>query len=931
MSDERPIREPSESEPKASKPKVVHVFGAGIAGMTAAHELALRGFKVFVYESVKALDARGYHSLAIGGLARTQYFHRPRKGTISFQTEQPETSESARPPIHHDGSTSVSLGLDQARPFPSLWLEFQDEASELGKPPLTQRSLHDLKAALKKLTKKSAAELGCFTVRIQPFYDQSLNELQEVPAAQMADGSGARPDWTRAWERAHVVEKKVKTHLKGLHLPDPEDARVEVQEPSPANTELGQPPTARNWVRVVLERAIFPGEHGYRYFPSYYRHVFDTMRRIPIYDNNALPTPRTTYDNLVALPTIGIASETHPPFVTNWGPYSFPNSVSRELLDMSNLSALGITPQDVSQFSLRVLRYMLTSPERRAKELEDLSWWDYIEGLDPKTDKRLYCYSEAFTHLVQSSGRVLVALDGRFADARTTGNTYVQLLTDVIVPTEETHATLNGPTSAAWFSHWHTHLRRLGVQFVQGELTGFRQVPTEPGTGPRFEPLVKLAPGSQAASVDRDAYYVVAVDVVAAEKVAQGLPTLGVPAKLRGYTTLAPAKEGEPGTLPRCPTKEPGLFPWDRLQTLSGIQYFFTTEFNIIDGYLYLLDAPWGISAICSPIAWQHRPLQEKSQYQSLLSVDIGDWKKGSPAVGWKSAWECTPEELGQEALRQIRVALQQKENGRPSLDFNPPEPAFVHIDQGLVFDGKDPGQARIRSNNTPFLLPTVGDWRHRPGLEPWDPTSGAQLPLRPSPIPEGVWQAAHGGYWVHWDQIVFAGTYNKTFTRLTTMESANESARHAVNAILDHYQVTQRKPQPLKPQVYEPLFPSTPQGDYCRIWNPEANELPDLMLLRQQDAENFKWELPHPWDLLGVEVLPSILSHLSALGAGAPPATATPADAFAQVESLLRQLGKQTGSGGGAEGLVGLLRRIHSQLEESLRRAAADSRPPTS
>lgn len=24
-----------------------------------------------------------------------------------------------------------------------------------------------------------------------------------------------------------------------------------------------------------------PGEHGFRFFPSFYRHVFDTMRRIP--------------------------------------------------------------------------------------------------------------------------------------------------------------------------------------------------------------------------------------------------------------------------------------------------------------------------------------------------------------------------------------------------------------------------------------------------------------------------------------------------------------------------------------------------------------------------------------------------------------------------------------------------------------------------
>ena len=50
------------------------------------------------------------------------------------------------------------------------------------------------------------------------------------------------------------------------------------------------------------------------------------------------------------------------------------------------------------------------------------------------------------------------------------------------------------------------------------------------------------------------------------------------------------------------------------------------------------------------------------------------------------------------------------------------------------------------------------------------------------------VWQARHGGYQVHNNSVVFAGTWTKTFTRMTSMEAACESGRHAVNAILDHY-----------------------------------------------------------------------------------------------------------------------------------------------
>src|SRR6185503_11146768 len=49
------------------------VIGAGVAGLTAAHELAERHFKVWVVESTRDVDRHAQMSMAIGGMARTQY------------------------------------------------------------------------------------------------------------------------------------------------------------------------------------------------------------------------------------------------------------------------------------------------------------------------------------------------------------------------------------------------------------------------------------------------------------------------------------------------------------------------------------------------------------------------------------------------------------------------------------------------------------------------------------------------------------------------------------------------------------------------------------------------------------------------------------------------------------------------------------------
>src|SRR3954454_23428348 len=47
-------------------------------------------------------------------------------------------------------------------------------------------------------------------------------------------------------------------------------------------------------------RRDLPGEHGFRFFPGFYHHVPDTMRRIPFPGN-----PNGVWDNMVAAPADG--------------------------------------------------------------------------------------------------------------------------------------------------------------------------------------------------------------------------------------------------------------------------------------------------------------------------------------------------------------------------------------------------------------------------------------------------------------------------------------------------------------------------------------------------------------------------------------------------------------------------------------------------
>ncbi len=54
-------------------------------------------------------------------------------------------------------------------------------------------------------------------------------------------------------------------------------------------------------------RRDLPGEHGFRFFPGFYQHVTDTMRRIPFRSNLI-----GVLDNLVNAPESTVAQEGRP-------------------------------------------------------------------------------------------------------------------------------------------------------------------------------------------------------------------------------------------------------------------------------------------------------------------------------------------------------------------------------------------------------------------------------------------------------------------------------------------------------------------------------------------------------------------------------------------------------------------------------------------
>ncbi|QSQ23445.1 NAD(P)-binding protein [Pyxidicoccus parkwayensis] len=857
-------------------PARVHIYGGGIAGLTAAHELARRGFRVRVYEPAQEYDELGRREpgtwshlekdppLALGGMARSQFMR---------------VAKGAQGNFPRDGSAVTSDAYRFIYDYSKDWFTWQQPDGLL---PYDATS---------------------FVFGIDPYSQQPLRGVLHIRVPEGHDGrTPTRRDTANA-----LLEILTVTPLGDPPPPRLDASRIVIvdEEERKFAERMGAPfPPLEDKDELALEMLHFlPGEHGFRFFPSYYRHLFSTMVETPILDDRGQPTGRRVFDNLVPSSFYGIAAKGRRIRFLSREPPTRPVEILQELLE---LASSGYPPSDTTQFTLRIWRYLSTCSERRKAEYEGISWWEYLEGFDPKTGARRYQYSDAFKRDMQFAPRVLAAFDGKWGDARTNGNTLAQLYLNNLLPMPKTDGTLNGPTTPAWFRPWRRYLQEsLRVEFRTGRLTRFalderrrlipyvfvETSPRETGERPDRTALSSVENGELGEPVD---YYVVATDAVSAEAVTKDLePPLGVIEGLRGFTTTIPANpRGPEPKQPRTPGVLHGHVPWDRFQTLTGIQFFFPSSVRLAEGYLYFLDAPWGLSAINSQQYWATPPTLTMDGFASVLSVDIGNWYVREPRL--KSPSLSSRHEIAHEVWRQVRQATEQHNAtvlhsaGRDESAL--PQPDWYSMDRYIVFKTDETGTERPVENLCPYLIPIVGDWDRRPGAEPWDPMAPEPTTRPKGVLPEGLWQAEHGGYQVHWEQLVFAGTYLKTFTRMTTMESANESARHAVNAIIDHllaHPRTDKKafPQgrarpramPFMPEYPDqgtltgsPYFQMTPLGEYCRIWDPEKNELAELTPLRDLDAKLYALGLPHIWDVLHLEPLAlPFLSPLQPFGDG--------------------------------------------------------------
>jgi uncharacterized protein with NAD-binding domain and iron-sulfur cluster len=474
----------------------------------------------------------------------------------------------------------------------------------------------------------------------------------------------------------------------------------------------------------------YPGEHGFRFFPTFYRHVIDTMSRIP----SAFPTLGrvSVADHLRATPSRMIARYNKTPIVMpSSPPIDNPALIVGFLIQLFG-SDTGLTLTDLYDFMVKLIQIATSSKPRRLANYETQSWWDFVEASRHSAPYQRY--------LASGLTRTLVAAKPDEVNAMTGGDVLVRILLDSTSFgfAASTDRTLDGPTEAVWINPWLQALRQRQVAFTRGELVSFTPAA---GNGEISGATVKGPDGSVTAMTAD--YYLMAVPV---EEAATVLDNSGV------VTQAGERLDGVTGQLRRD------------VRSMTGMQFYLNAplaNFPPDLGHALYVDSEWALTSIAQSNFWR-APFDDIGQWgagniKTVWSIDVSDWRTPYPSSSGTDADHCQRAQLRASVLAQLAASL----NGDGTQRFDPNSVVAWNLDLAVTPAGEKPcpggGTNTTAINTKKLLVNKPARWQYRPDAAP--------AGLR---------------------NLLLASDYVRSNTDIATMEGANEAARRAVNAILD-------------------------------------------------------------------------------------------------------------------------------------------------
>jgi 15-cis-phytoene desaturase len=421
-----------------------------------------------------------------------------------------------------------------------------------------------------------------------------------------------------------------------------------------------------------------PGEHGFRFFPSFYRHVTDTMKRIPYGTNK-----QGVFDNLVAAPRAELTQygKQGALFITH-----FPRSRSDLKFMLKNsldFESFGLKLSDIEFFGGKLWEYLTSCEARRLDTLEKIGWWSYLDAANQSLAYQKF--------LATGLTRSLVAAKATVANTRVEGHVGTMLMMGMSEPGVNTDRLLDGPTNDVWIGPWLAYLQSKDVNYcLETSIDTIHYDDKKKRISG-----VTLRRQSDGTTFDDSAdYYILAVPVEQAARLFE--------------------QEKHAEILDADPTLKGVIELRDHVAWMNGVQFYLKKDIQMVHGHMIHIDSNWSLTSISQAQFWKEFPWPTVGQgnVKGILSVDISNWDQAGDKVR-KKARECTRAEIKEEVLHELMKSVNLP--GQPDV-LQEEDVVGFFLDPDIKDDQiVDPAQLRFYEDAEPLYIDEPDSWHMRP------------------------------------------------------------------------------------------------------------------------------------------------------------------------------------------------------------------------
>lgn len=450
--------------------------------------------------------------------------------------------------------------------------------------------------------------------------------------------------------------------------------------------------------KLGANHALFLGEHGFRLFPHFYRHITETLKeipftgamaerlgRLPAMDGNVWGNLRGSTEGGYADGALRKTQRPFPPTTLDL------TRAVRELLG----GDAPATQTDVICYAWHLLKFLTACQERRDEEYDRLTWAEFIgvgKGL----------YTSAFEAFIRAAPRNLSAMWPDRCSARSCGGTLAQMMIDFTGERGLTmDAVLTGPTTETWLEAWKELLSPptgevskrntfgkvyfnegwtlVGFEFDGLQITSAVVEPSDPRQQlERLRARNISRDGATEAEDPREAgddarysfksdyhYFICAIPLEAMQKVLETREASMAPVPQDARDSCARSAQAMmefDESLKLIRQIEGGTAP------MVGLQFFLRKDVGICHGHMLYPKSPWALTSVSQAQFWEKQLVAgslaghlapDHIGVKGVLSVIISDWDTPAPRLG-RAARDCTPREIKREVWLQLTDALRE-------------------------------------------------------------------------------------------------------------------------------------------------------------------------------------------------------------------------------------------------------------------------------